>query len=108
MSVTNGTSVRWGLLGAILVGTPLLAYYEGLIGFVQLIGGGVESALGGVEWFLSSFIGGFFGGFARALGSSWSGFLRDVELFGPGAFIAAAVATATTGYLVVWGVSRAR
>ncbi|WP_284013248.1 hypothetical protein [Halobaculum litoreum] len=108
VEVVKGTRVKWGLLGSILVGGPLYAYFEGVIGLVQLVGGGIGAGLDGVEWFVSELVGGVFSGVTGSIGSAWAGFLVGVRFAGPGAFAVTVGATMLTLFLFVWGVSRVR
>jgi len=109
VEVTNESGgVKWGLLGAILVGGPVYAYFQGLISMVQLFGGGLEATLSGVGGFVSDLFVGTFAGISFGIGQAWDSFLREATFAGPLTFVF--VVGVTTGTLVIlsWGVSRIR
>jgi len=109
VEVTDGSgNVRWAMLGAILVGGPLYAYFQGIIGTIQLFGGGVAEALSGVEWFLSSLVGGLFAGISGGIGAAWGSFLAEARFAGPLTFFVVAGTVGLTLVIVGWGVRQAR
>ena len=91
----TGNKPRLRVVALVTTGTAALlgTYYEGVIGFIDAIGGGLSGAVSGFSsWLSGDLIGGLFGVGASVATAAWlsnAAFLRDT--FGVLALPAAAV-----------------
>ena len=108
VDVVDGTEVKWGLLASIMLGSPVLAYFYGVINVIQTIGGGVQSGLAGVESFLVSLAIGPFDALSSSIGRAWLSFSADAQFAGVFTFTVAVAGTGLTLVIIFKGVEVAR
>ncbi len=88
VTVARGGRVKWGLVGSILVGAPLYAYYEGAIALLYGVRDFLLSdVLGGVRTFLVTLIDLEFTIASVASRSAWWEFAASVRDSGPFTYV---------------------
>lgn len=94
-TVANGGSVKWGLVASIIIGTPVYAYFEGVIGFVVGIREFlIHDVLGGVRGWLVTLIDLEFTVAEVAATTAWWEFERSIRSAGVLAWFLAVLAVA--------------
>lgn len=107
VTVLEGTTVKWGTVAAVVIGTPIYAFARGYVEFTQLLLGGFSSAWSDFFGWAAEFV-------SHPIDSAALGFrlaqmtaARELEAFGVMSFfVALLIATATT-WVLLEGVTRA-
>jgi len=101
VTVANGGNVKWGLLTSIIIGTPMYAYFEGIIGLVvgfrEFL---IDGLLGGVRSWLVTLINLEFTVAEVAVDTAWWEFWSSVQSYGVLAWLLSVLAAALVFLLV--------
>lgn len=87
-----------------LVSYPIVAAIVSVVGYIQLVGQGVASALDSLSEWVVSLVGAIFSIPLSALGASESATIGFLDLTGPLAFTLGVAIVAVGAYLLVFGI----
>ena len=104
--VGSGGSVDWDRLGQTAVGAVALVVVEFIIGWIDLLRSGLVRGLDGLSSFYYEFIETVVGIPSSTASAAGAEVVDVLSIFGPFAFLVAAVIVLLSGYLLVVGVVR--
>ena len=104
VDTSNGVSVNWGELAALLVGTVFMGWLLGFVEWLNAVGSGIASALVSLsEWVRVGFISAALDVPTVAISTAWQANGAWIEAnFGTAAPVIVVVQLIIIGYLLAW------
>lgn len=104
--LVSGGSIRWTRLAETAVAAIALVLIEFYVGFVELVGGGIQSAQDGLGGFNRELIGSVIGIPISAASTASRELIGALGVFGPFGLVVAMVIVMLSGYILFVGVVR--